>query len=203
MMEVLDEVPYDDWEKWEYYWISQFKAWGFRLTNLSNGGYDNSYKRNDHTKSKMRKSRLGKKLSNDTKLNMSESGVKKHKEFPKYNIGEGNSKIILDRDNLYEKYIKENLSLNKCANYFGVSKKTIFTNITEYGFKKDKSNWKDQVISNPMKIVLQFDVNNNFIREWVGLKSINRELNINSSNIANCCRGLVKSAGGYIWKYKD
>lgn len=44
-----------------------------------------------------------------------------------------------------------------------MSKKTVFTNITEYGFKKDKSNWKEQLISNPKKIVLQFDKNGNFM----------------------------------------
>jgi hypothetical protein len=119
-----------------------------------------------------------------------------------YNRGEGNSRKFLDKELLYQKYITDNLSLNKCASFFGVSKKTVFTNITEYSFKKDKSNWIGQVVSNPEKYILQFDKDDNFIKEWLGLKSITKELGINSGNIANCCRGVAKSAGGFIWKYK-
>lgn len=38
LMEVVDTVPYKNWEFWERYWISQFKAWGFDLVNLTEGG---------------------------------------------------------------------------------------------------------------------------------------------------------------------
>ena len=33
--------------------------------------------------------------------------------------------------------------------------------------------------------------------------SAGRELNINSSGIISCCRGKLKTSGGYIWKYAD
>jgi len=34
----IDEVPNEDWQFWERYWIQQFRAWGFRLTNTTDGG---------------------------------------------------------------------------------------------------------------------------------------------------------------------
>ena len=37
-MEVLDIVDTDKWVFWERYWISQFKTWGFDLTNANDGG---------------------------------------------------------------------------------------------------------------------------------------------------------------------
>lgn len=37
-LELIDEVPDDEWRFWESYWISQFKAWGFKLTNKNSGG---------------------------------------------------------------------------------------------------------------------------------------------------------------------
>lgn len=37
-IELIDEVPYDEWKFWEQFWISQFKAWGFKLINLTEGG---------------------------------------------------------------------------------------------------------------------------------------------------------------------
>ena len=35
---VIDVVLIDEWVYWEEYWISQMKAWGFKLTNYTNGG---------------------------------------------------------------------------------------------------------------------------------------------------------------------
>ena len=42
----------------------------------------------------------------------------------------------------------------------------------------------------------------NFIKEWECCMDIQRELGVNHCNISNCCSGRIKSAGGYIWKYK-
>lgn len=201
IVEIVDEVPKSEWEFWETFWISQFKAWEFKLTNISPGGYNNNYKRSSETKQKMRKSKLGSKLPIEHRNKISESIKVKSKDNPNYNRCKDKTNII-DKSELYQKYIVENLSLNKCASYFRVSKRCIFDNITENGFKKDKSKWIGQVRSNPEKTVLQFDKDGNFLREWVGLKSITKEIGVNSSNIANCCRGKIKSAGGFIWKYK-
>lgn len=203
IISTIDIVPTSDWEYWEKYWIEQFRQWGFNLTNITPGGYDNSYKRTNDTKQKMRVSKLGTTLSDSHKKNISESIKLKSKENPLYNRGVGNSKSSLDKEILYQKYINENLSLNSCAKFFGVSKKKVFVNIKEYGFKKEKSEWLEQVISNPMKIILQYDKSGVFIKEWIGLKSIQNELNINSANVSNCCRGNAKSVGGFIWKYKN
>lgn len=49
--------------------------------------------------------------------------------------------------------------------------------------------------------ILQYDKNNNFIREWDSIKSAREELKI--SNISNCLSGKYKTSGGFIWKYKD
>src|SRR3989344_4471150 len=38
ILEIIDEVPIEDWQFWEVYWVSQFKTWGFNLTNNTNGG---------------------------------------------------------------------------------------------------------------------------------------------------------------------
>ena len=37
-LELIDEVPDNEWRFWDSYWISQFKAWGFKLTNKNSGG---------------------------------------------------------------------------------------------------------------------------------------------------------------------
>lgn len=51
--------------------------------------------------------------------------------------------------------------------------------------------------------VLQYDKGNSFIKEWSSFAEIQRELNISGSNACQCAKGKVKSAGGFIWKYKE
>lgn len=50
--------------------------------------------------------------------------------------------------------------------------------------------------------VLQYDLDNNFIKEWPGMKDAGIALKIRPGNISSCIRGRQKSAGGFIWKYK-
>lgn len=52
------------------------------------------------------------------------------------------------------------------------------------------------------KLICQYDLNNNFIREWGSLIDVQRGIGINAGNICLVCRGKKKTAGGFIWKYK-
>ena len=51
--------------------------------------------------------------------------------------------------------------------------------------------------------ILQYSKLGEFIREWQSAAEVERELNINHSNIASCCKCKRKSAGDFIWKYKE
>ncbi len=51
--------------------------------------------------------------------------------------------------------------------------------------------------------VLQYDLNGNFIREWRSILEAETTLNIAHSKICAVCRGKCKTAGGFVWKYKD
>ena len=51
------------------------------------------------------------------------------------------------------------------------------------------------------KRVNQYDINGNFIKNWESISSIYKNLKISRSNILNCCKGIYKQAGGYVWKF--
>ena len=53
------------------------------------------------------------------------------------------------------------------------------------------------------KKVLQYDKNGNFIREWKSGCEAGRQLKISQANISACCRKVAKSAGKYIWRFKE
>lgn len=51
------------------------------------------------------------------------------------------------------------------------------------------------------KKVKQYDLNNNFIREYDGIREASRINNLNPRDISKCCKGIRKQVGGYIWIY--
>lgn len=53
------------------------------------------------------------------------------------------------------------------------------------------------------KVILQYDLDNNFIKEYASACEANRQTYICRSCINDCCNGKLKTAGGYKWKYKE
>lgn len=58
--------------------------------------------------------------------------------------------------------------------------------------------------------IIQYDKNNNIIKEWNSIISASKELHINKANIGITCKFYTNiytikrpTAGGFIWKYKD
>lgn len=51
--------------------------------------------------------------------------------------------------------------------------------------------------------VIQYDKNNNYIAEYNSITEAQNKTGINKSNISACCKNKTKTAGGYIWKYKQ
>ena len=53
------------------------------------------------------------------------------------------------------------------------------------------------------KSVLQFDLENNFIKEWKSSTEVQRVLKINQAHIGACCRKQRKTAGKFKWQFKN
>lgn len=51
------------------------------------------------------------------------------------------------------------------------------------------------------KVVYQYDLDNNFIKEWKGTKDPSTKLNIHRGAIRNCLSNLSKTAGNFKWVY--
>lgn len=52
------------------------------------------------------------------------------------------------------------------------------------------------------KPLLQFTLNDEFIKEWVSAREVQRELKFNQGNVSKCLNGEYKQAYGFKWKYK-
>ena len=53
------------------------------------------------------------------------------------------------------------------------------------------------------KAISQYTMNGIHVKDWESMTAVNKELGILYQNISRCCRGEIKTAGGYIWKYKN
>jgi hypothetical protein len=61
----------------------------------------------------------------------------------------------------------------------------------------------DHTIKHNIISILQYDKQENFIKEWNSIIDASKSLNIQNSDITSCAKGRLKSAGRFIWRYKN
>ena len=67
---------------------------------------------------------------------------------------------------------------------------------------KKSQEWIKNNAESIKKPILQFDLYNNFIREWKSAKDVETDIGLCRKNINCNLKGKTKHAYGYIWKYK-
>jgi group I intron endonuclease len=108
---------------------------------------------------------------------------------------------ISQKINLSKPKVKEKRKINCkiAANKPGVQEQAVAN--TDWVIR-EVNRLKSMDYSKLKKVVLQFDLDGKFIREWDGFIDIKKELGYDSSCIRSCCKGIKKSTYGFIWKYK-
>lgn len=82
-----------------------------------------------------------------------------------------------------------------------VAKKHGLENELDNSLRKQKA-IRNKNANQPVKGVLQFDLDGNFIKEFKSISDASRELNISSGAISNAIIGRTKSCKGFLWKLK-
>jgi hypothetical protein len=171
----IDEVnslKYKDWEPLETYWIEQFKQWGFTVINKRKKGG---------------------------------SGPEYHTEASKIKMS-----IPIFQYDLKGNFIREWNGIFEASKAFNKDAAGIFSTCnnkqkTSCGYLwsyKKYNNPNTDILHKHSKPVLQYDKCNNIIKEWNSITIAGTELNIDRQSISMCCRNKIKSAGGFIWKFK-
>ena len=115
IIEILDIVDETEWCFYETYWISQFKTWGFNLTNGTSGGEgSDGFKGKNH--------------SNETKEKCRIAGTKSSIKI----LGEKNGRSKLSDNQVEEIKEKVLLGINRqeIATEYNINKKYIYSLIT-------------------------------------------------------------------------
>lgn len=212
-----------DAEEAEINLIKHLKEDGYKLYNISNGGnasfagmhLSEEHKRKISESNKGRpptimtedgKRRLKEKLkgnkyalgyhhTEETKEKISTS-LKGRKCAPfseehKRNISKSKKGWIIPEEQ--RKKLSERMKGNK------PSEKSI-QRLIEYNKTRD---CPEKLLKKLSKPVIQCDENMNFIAEYPSAMEASRKTNCDNSSINKCCKGKLKTVGGFIWRYKE
>lgn len=117
-------------------------------------------------------------------------------------------------DNFFHIIVSENLSKNDAFELEKLFIKQLKSNFPEYGYNisdggdcamlgKHHSQEAKQKISNRFsEPVDQYNENGLLVKSWNSMIEAEKELNIDRSSIAKCCKGIYKTSKGFAWRYK-
>lgn len=174
VFEIIDEVPENEWKFWEQWWIQQMVIWGFNLTNHTIGGD-------------------GLTCGNQTSF---KKGV-----IP-WNKGTANTFTCPVCFNAFSRP-PSNAQVTcstKCSFKLGRTSSSQFqqgSTAWNRGISGYALTGKKKAIP-----VLQFDLTDNFIKEFRSCGEAATAMNCIQENIRRCCVGLSKTAMGFKFKYK-
>ena len=73
----------------------------------------------------------------------------------------------------------------------------------KYEDSKTEEQKIEDILKQKCKSIIQLDFNGNFVSEYLSIRDAVRKTGIERKSISRCCQHKAKSAGGYIWKYKE
>ena len=110
----------------------------------------------------------------------------KHSEESKKKISE--SKIGITFSEEHKKKISEALSGEKSPNF---------------GKHFSEEHKKKMSESKGVNGIIQYSKDGKFIAEYPSIMEAERQTGCHHTSICECCKGKLKSASGFIWKYKE
>lgn len=214
IIEELDSEEFNSNEDWQYleqYWISQFKAWGFKLTNISLGGEGPlGVKRTEEAKLKTSMSLMGHSVSEETRKKISTqlTGIVRS-ESTKNKVRESIIKLQGRTVNQYDlngnfiqtwDYIKKaSIELNIDAANIGACCNKKPNHYQAGGFI-----WRYVEDTTPIELknidyILQFNLDGKLLNKWKNMNQASKKLGIPCNAIYKVCSGELRQTKGFVF----
>ena len=113
------------------------------------------------------------------------------------------------RQNRFIEYNGERLSVMQWSRRTGINESAIRARLDHFGYSIGEALGYEPHIkksydrSHTRKIVNQYSLDGEFIREWSSAQVASESLGISVRAIQLCVTGFYQSGGGYIWKYPN
>lgn len=111
--------------------------------------------------------------------------------------------------NRFIEYKGERLTVTQWSRKTKIQEGTIRARLDKYGYSVGQAlgyephTTKVWDRSHTRKIVNQYSLNGDFIKQWASVQDASDALNISIPSIRNCATGVYKTGNGFIWKYKE
>ena len=201
IMEVLDEGDENNIDDLEIYWIAQFKAWGFKLKNETNGGTFPIQK--------------GSKLTERHTDNMKKSSKKK--SVVQYNI---DNIFVAEYESISEAHRQTKLyhigdccreKRKQCGEYYFRYKDNYFPYVERVDYWTGAHHSKETIEklkkNNPLKkSICQYSIEDDkLINEFESGHDAERLIGLSRRHIIKCCKGIrnFNSVGGFYFRFKN
>jgi hypothetical protein len=197
ILNIIDEVPFIEWEFWEKFYISLYKTWEVNLTKLSKGGTGGiEHITTEETKQKISKTLMGHLQPKEVVDKAIQSRKQSSKERGYYHSEESKDKT---RQTLIgHEVTKETREVMSLKAYEG------FKNGTRKISEKQLVRMKQQTGSlNPAsRKVVQYDLEGNLVKVYETCKEASvAVIGKEESNISSICKGGGYTVYGFIWRY--
>ena len=197
---------------WECYYIEKYDCLSSENYNIASGGF-NGYSCAGKTEEEMKEhnrkiseKNKGRKFTEEHKRKLSESrNGEKNPNYGKHFTDEHKRKLSESNKNPSKETRMKISEANKGRKRSEDVKQKMSESRKgkNNGFyNKNHSKEQKEKWSRERRVkVCQYDKQGKLIKIWNGIIEIEKELGIDKASISRCCRGKVKTAGGFIWKY--
>lgn len=96
----------------------------------------------------------------------------------------------------------ENKSNNRADNLEWCTAKYNANYGTAIKRRVEHTNYKNRSNEKKYKPILQFTLDNVFVKRWKSAFHCEQETNMRATGIRGCCRGVYKSSHGFLWRYE-
>jgi group I intron endonuclease len=176
----------------EHYWVLYYKSnirkYGYNIQTTGVLGIVKPM--SDETKKKISKRHKGRKITEEQRLRLLSIIIKKQTPEHIQKVIDSRKKLIAERGYFHSEEAKKKMS--DLAKIRGIS------NATKQGFLlkvKGQPNLKKRIK------IKQYDLENNFIKEWTSASEAAKFYNCTPSLINLALKNKLKSAKNFIWKY--
>jgi hypothetical protein len=218
IMEILDIVPKKDVNMWEIYWISQFKSWGFRLLNGTDGGDGFDWTGKKHSPESVIKMKMNHPLRKVIlKFDLENNFLSKYDSLHEASEKTGIHRTIISNcckgiviaigKRYYFRFIDNYFPCVKSINEPNISLinsiiEEINSNVIKYPSNRELLLSKIREGSKKRrKQIVEYDLNGNVINEYVSLTEASLKSGHHMFLISGCCtKKSYYTVGSKFWK---